>query len=103
MDHDSQCFSPDEFELAVDGMTFMVAYDSEQPGTYHYKRLGGVPGGPALGHGFTERRSDHQRQTTTAHVEAIREWAEGLDPLFRVLRTPEVLGQWNKQPRSALL
>lgn len=72
--------SPDQLELIIDGMSFSVTYDSSQPGTYHYTRLPGAPGGPAVGYGFTSARSDHQRTTTAAHGEAIRDFISLLDP-----------------------
>lgn len=73
--------SPDSLELTVDGMVFSVAYDATQPGAYHYTRLPGIPGGPAVGYGFTSRRSDHRRQSTAAHVDAIRDFIAMVDPV----------------------
>ena len=73
--------SPDYLELTVDGMAFSVAYDVSQPGAYHYTRLSGAPGGPAVGYGFSRRRSSHQRVTTAAHVDAIREFIAMVDPV----------------------
>jgi hypothetical protein len=68
--------SPDRLRLTVDGDVFDVAYDPAQPGAYHYTRLTG----PAPGHGFTSRRSDHDRSTTAEHVTQIRSFLDGLDP-----------------------
>ncbi|GAA2513128.1 hypothetical protein [Pilimelia columellifera] len=69
--------SPDCFRLTVDGDVFDVAYDPTQPGAYHYTRVTG----PAPGYGFTSRRSDHGRNTTAEHVEAIRSFLDVLDPV----------------------
>jgi hypothetical protein len=66
---------------SVDGMAFSVTYDSSQPGAYHYTRLPGPPGGPAVGYGFTSRRSDHGRDSTRAHEAAIRDFVAMVDPV----------------------
>lgn len=71
----------DDQVITVGGMVFSVVHDATQPGAYHYTRLPGVPGGPAVGYGFTRRRSDHQRQSTAAHVEAIRDFIAMVDPV----------------------
>ena len=57
--HESEA-SEDTMRLTIDGEVFDVAYDPEQPGAYHYRRLTG----PAPGYGFTVRKSDHARSTT---------------------------------------
>jgi hypothetical protein len=81
VDHHDQDPSPDYIELTVDGMAFSVTYDSSQPGAYHYTRLPGPPGGPAVGYGFTSRRSDHGRESTRAHEAAIRDFVAMVDPV----------------------
>ncbi|GGN43895.1 hypothetical protein FHR83_008043 [Actinoplanes campanulatus] len=68
--------SPDRFRLTVNGDVFDVEYDPTQPGAYHYTRLTG----PAPGHGFTSRRSDHARSTIAEHVEEIRGFLDLVDP-----------------------
>jgi hypothetical protein len=73
--------SPDKLQLTVDGMVFEVAHDSSQPGAYHYTRIAGAAGGPAVGYGFTSRRSSHTRQTTAAHIEAIRGFIAMVHPV----------------------
>lgn len=73
--------SPDRFEVSVDGFAFRVAYDSSQPGAYHYTRLAGAPGGPAVGYGFTSRWSDQGRRTEAEHVQAIRSFIAMVDPV----------------------
>ncbi|WP_243057833.1 hypothetical protein [Nocardioides sp. SR21] len=72
--------SPDAFEVTVDGFEFSVRYDLSQPGAYHYTRLAGAPGGPAVGYGFTSRGSDGRRRTTDQHVESIRGFLDAVDP-----------------------
>ncbi len=69
--------SPDRMRLTVDGVVFDVAYDPEQPGTYHYRRLTGR----ARGYGFTIGRSDHVRSPTAEHVERIRGFLDAVDPI----------------------
>ena len=69
--------SPDAFDVTVDGIEFDVAYDPTQPGTYHYSRH--TP--PADDYGFTSRRSSHRRSTTAHHIEAIRDFLAGCDPV----------------------
>ena len=81
VEHHEQDPSQGYIELTVDGMAFSVTYDASQPGAYHYTRLPGVPGGPAVGYGFTSRRSDHGRQSTAAHVAAIRDFISMVDPV----------------------
>jgi hypothetical protein len=73
--------SPDYFRLVFDGMIFSVAYDLSQPGAYHYTRLAGVPGGPAVGYGFTSRGSDESRRSMAEHLAAIRSFVEMVDPV----------------------
>ena len=75
MDSSNAGPSPDRFQLTVNGDVFDVAYDPEQSGAYHYTRLTG----PAPGHGFTSRCSDHARSTTAEHMEAIRSFLEVVD------------------------
>lgn len=89
MRNDGEEASPDHLDLTVDGMTFSVAYDPSQPGTYHYTRCAGIPGGPAVGYGFSSRRSDHQRSTTAAHVEAIRDFIGMVDPVTGYIEDEE--------------
>jgi hypothetical protein len=63
--------------LTVDGETFDVTYDPEQPGTYHYAWLSG----PNPGYGFSSRRSDHtDRETVAEHEAAIRDFLVNIDP-----------------------
>jgi hypothetical protein len=62
-------------------MAFSVTYDSTQPGAYHYTRLPGPPGGPAVGYGFTSRWSDHGRRSTRTHEAAIRDFIAMVDPV----------------------
>ncbi|HTW16627.1 MAG TPA: hypothetical protein VMF51_15925 [Nocardioides sp.] len=62
-------------------MTFSVVYDPSQPGTYHYTRLPGESGGPAVGYGLSSRRSDHQRETIAGHADAIRDFIAMVDPV----------------------
>jgi hypothetical protein len=69
--------SPDRRRLTVDGEVFDVAYDPEQPGAYHYRRLTG----PAPGYGFTVRKSTHARSTTAEHRARIRGFLEEVDPI----------------------
>lgn len=80
MESKEQDLSPDYLELIVDGFAFSVAYDASQPGTYHYTRLPGAPGGPAVDYGFTSGRSDRQRESTEAHIEAIQDFISVVDP-----------------------
>ncbi len=76
--------------LTVDGQVFDVAYDPEQPGTYHYRRLTG----PAPGYGFSIRRSDHVRSTTAKHVERIRGFLDAVDPITGYIEDdPDELGE----------
>jgi len=89
VENNQQDLSPDYLELTVDGMAFSVAYDASQPGTYHYARLPGAPGGPAVGYGFTSGRSDHQRETTAAHIEAIRDFISMVDPVTGYIEDDE--------------
>jgi hypothetical protein len=69
--------SPDRFRVTVNGVAFEVVFDPSQPGAYHYTRLTG----PASGHGFTARRSDHQRSTTLEHEAQIRAFLEWVEPV----------------------
>lgn len=69
--------SPDAFDVTVEGIEFSVTYDVAQPGAYHYTRI--TP--PAVGYGFTSRRSDHQRSTTEHHLEVIRGFPASCDPV----------------------
>ncbi len=64
-------------QLTVDDEIFDVAYDPEQPGGYHYKRLTG----PAPGYGFSVFRSDHAKSTTAEHLARIRGFLEEVDPI----------------------
>jgi len=89
VDTNQEDVSPDYLQLTVDGMVFSVAYDSSQPGTYHYTRLSGAPGGPAVGYGFTSGRSDHQRETIAAHIEAIRDFISVVDPVTGYIEDDE--------------
>ncbi|MFT4083366.1 MAG: hypothetical protein QM638_12340 [Nocardioides sp.] len=74
--HEAERASPDRFRVTVDGEIFQVEYDEAQPGAYHYTRLTG----PAVGYGFTSRRSDRGTSTTREHVAAIRSFLEAVDP-----------------------
>jgi len=69
-------WSPDDFELTVDGELFRVAYDPTQPGTYRYARLTG----PAPGYGFFSRGSNFGRRTVEHHMESIRTFLTMVDP-----------------------
>ncbi|MCB0896624.1 MAG: hypothetical protein KDB43_14855 [Nocardioidaceae bacterium] len=80
MDQHEQDPSPDYLELTIEGMAFSVTYDSSQPGAYHYTRLPGPPGGPAVGYGFTSRSSDDGRRSSHAHEAAIRAFIAIVDP-----------------------
>ena len=85
--------SPDRMRLTVDGEVFDVAYDPEQPGTYHYTRLTG----PAPGYGFSTRRSDHVRSTTAKHVERIRGFLDAVDPITGYIEDdPDELGDHDR-------
>ena len=80
MDSTDDEVSPDRFRLTVDGFEFSVEYDESQPGAYHYTRLAGADGGPAVGYGFTSRSSDHRRRSTARHVDGIRAFLDMVDP-----------------------
>jgi hypothetical protein len=73
--------SPDDFEVTVEGFAFRVSYDLSQPGAYHYTRLAGAAGGPAVGYGFTSRSSDYGRRSEAEHVRAIRDFIANVDPV----------------------
>jgi hypothetical protein len=81
MDRDADAPSADSFHVTVDGFDFAIASDASQPGTYHYTRLPGASGGPAVGYGFSGGRSDGQRLPRAAHVDSIRDFLAMVDPV----------------------
>lgn len=68
--------SADRLHLTVDGQVFDVAYDVEQPGTYHYSWLSG----PNLDYGFSSRGSNHQRRSVAEHEDRIRAFLSMVNP-----------------------
>lgn len=86
---DPQDPSPNHLELTVDGMLFSVVHDATQPGAYHYTRLPGIAGGPAVGYGLTRSWSDRRRPSLAEHVDAIRDFIAMVDPVTGYIEDDE--------------
>ena len=63
--------------LEVDGETFEVAGDDDQPGAFHYRWISGRD----PDYGFTCARSDRATPSTAEHEQNIREFLEIVDPV----------------------
>ncbi len=68
--------APDLQNVVVDGETFEVRYDPDQPGAYQFAWLSG----PNAGYGFSMRASTHTRQPQGRLLDAIVEFLKMIDP-----------------------
>ena len=68
--------APDRQRLSVQGETFEVVYDAEQPGTYHFAWLSG----PNPGYGFSSRTSTHTRVAQQDLIDDAINFLAQVDP-----------------------
>jgi hypothetical protein len=64
------------FTLHVDGSSFQVSSDEDQPGVAHFTWLNG----PNPGYGFTIGRSDGELPTRVEAEVAVRGFLDSVDP-----------------------
>ena len=67
---------PEPIVLTVDGETFQVRADPEQPGAWHLDWMSG----PNDGYGFTTRRSDSSWDAQDDFEDQIRSFLNEIDP-----------------------
>ena len=68
--------APDRQRLSVQGETFEVVYDAQQPGTYHFAWLSG----PNPGYGFSSRTSTQTRVAQQDLIDDAINFLAQVDP-----------------------